>query len=155
MQEIKVESLYKDIIEYSWDNTIDDYDGLIRKCAKKYEFDENGLELIIDKVLKKILTNLKNNVPEDKYMNIIFNLGPYNDQDALDFTIGLILSYYRDNFIIEGKEYSVYDMMYTVYNQYKTKETLPFEKILHYMLADLLRIHHMLYIREQNLKNKN
>ena len=150
MQEMKVESLYKDIIEYSWKDNIDDYVKLLYTEGKKYVIDENELEIIVDKTLKKILTNLKNNIPEDMYENIIFNLGSYANQDALDFTIGLIQSYYRDNFIIEGKEYSVFDIMYSIYNQYKTKETLPLETTLHYMLADLLRIHYVLFIKKHD-----
>lgn len=150
MQDTKVEALYNDIIEYSWDDHIDDYVKLIHEKGKKYAFEENDLNTIVDKVLKKILSNLKSTIPVDMYENIIFNLGSYRDQDSLDFTIGLIQSYYRDDFIINGNEYSVFDIMFSIYNQYKTKDTLPLEKTLHYMLADLLRIHYSLFLKKHN-----
>lgn len=120
---------------------------LLFESGKKYAKNDEELNLIIDKALKKVLYNLKNNIPEKTYKNVMMNLGVYNNQDAYDFAIGLILSFYRDEFIINGKEYSVMDIMYSIVEQYKTKDTLPIPEIFHYTLACLFRIHYALYIK--------
>ncbi|MBE6147510.1 MAG: hypothetical protein E7168_04175 [Firmicutes bacterium] len=65
---------------------------------------------------------------------------------SYDFTIGVIKSYYDTEFIVDGKEYAVLDVMNTIVDQYKTKDTLPIPEIFLYMLACLFRIHYALYI---------
>lgn len=146
MQEKNIASLYQIIVKNSWSNDEKNYLDLLFKNGKKFAKNEEELGLLIDKTLKKILSNLKNNVPEETYENIIMNLGVYNNQEAYDFAIGLILSYYRDEFIIDGTEYSVIDIMYNIVEQYKTEQTLPIPNIFHYILACLFRIHYALYI---------
>lgn len=148
MQEKNIASLYQIIVKNSWSNDEKNYLDLLFKNGKKFAKSEEELGLLIDKTLKKILSNLKNNVPEEIYENMIMNLGIYNNQEAYDFAIGLILSYYRDEFIIDGTEYSVIDIMYNIVEQYKTEQTLPIPNIFHYILACLFRIHYALYIEK-------
>lgn len=149
MQEESTNSLYEVVIENSWNNSVDDYFKFIIENASKYtKTPEEAIELI-DKVLKKILTNLKNSVEIEKYDTILINLGNYVNQDGYDFAIGLIRSFYRDEFKINNTEYDVLDMMNTIVEQYKTKDTPPIPEIFHYILASLFRIHYALYIREQ------
>lgn len=148
MQEKNIASLYQIIVKNSWSNDEKNYLDLLFKNGNKFAKNEEELGLLIDKTLKKILSNLKNNVSEEIYENMIMNLGIYNNQEAYDFAIGLILSYYRDEFIIDGTEYSVIDIMYNIVEQYKTEQTLPIPNIFHYILACLFRIHYALYIEK-------
>lgn len=146
MSKNKVDKLYQKILEKSWNDYVDDYMKYVFQSAQEFEKDENKIFDLVDDVLKKILTNLKNNIERDKYNDILMNLGSYNNQEAYDFTIGVIKSYYDTEFIVDGKEYAVLDMMNTIVEQYKTKDTLPTPEIFHYMLACLFRIHYALYI---------
>ena len=146
MSKNKIDKLYQKILEKSWNDYVDDYMKYVFQSAQEIEEDESKLFDLVDKVLKKILSNLKNNIERDKYNDILMNLGSYNNQEAYDFTIGVIKSYYDTEFIVEGKEYAVLDMMNTIVEQYKTKDTLPAPEIFHYMLACLFRIHYALYI---------
>ena len=146
MSKNKVDKLYQKILEKSWNDYVDDYMKYVFQSAQEFEKDESKIFDLVDDVLKKILTNLKNNIERDKYNDILMNLGSYNNQEAYDFTIGVIKSYYDTEFIVDGKEYAVLDMMNTIVEQYKTKDTLPTPEIFHYMLACLFRIHYALYI---------
>lgn len=152
MQEENINSLYNVIVENSWKDDIKDYfEFIVKEADKLVESDDEAFELI-DKVLKKILSNLKNNVNIEKYDNMIMNMGNYENQDAYDFGIGLIKSYYLDKFIIDDNEMYTLDIIQIMVEQYKTKETLPFPDILHYVLAVLFRVHYVLYIIGNNKK---
>lgn len=152
MSKKKVDKLYQKIIEKSWDDNVDDYMKLVFQSAQELEKEDEKIFDLVDAVLKRILSNLKNNIEIDVYDDILFNLGSYNDQDAYDFTIGVIKTYYDNEFKVEDKEYAVLDMFNTVVEQYKTKDTLPIPKIFHYMLACLFRLHYGLYVKEKEQK---
>lgn len=143
-----VEALYNTIIENSWTDDIENYLDFLGIEGSKYVKSDEELWDLVDKTLKKILSNLKKNVKIDMYDNMILNMGRYSNQDGYDFAVGIIKSYYRDDFIIDGTEYSVMDMMNTIVEQYKTKDTLPVPEIFHYILASLFRLHYSLYIRK-------
>lgn len=152
MSKKKVDKLYQKIVEKSWNDNVDDYMKFTFKSAQELEKDENKIFDLVDKMLKKILSNLKNNIEIDVYDNILFNLGSYNNQDAYDFTVGVIKAYYENEFKINNEEYAVLDMFNTVVEQYKTKETLSTPEIFHYMLACLYRLHYGLFIIEKEQK---
>lgn len=149
MNNKNVEVLYNAIVENSWTDNIENYLDFLGTEGSKYVKSDEELWDLVDQVLKKILSNLKNNVKIDKYDNIILNMGRYSNQDGYDFAVGVIKSYYRDDFVINGTEYSVMDMLNTVVEQYKTEDTLPIPEIFHYILASIFRLHYALYIREQ------
>ncbi len=152
MQEENINSLYNVIVENSWKDDIKDYfEFIVKEATKLVESNDEVFELI-DKVLKKILSNLKNNVNIEKYDNMIMNMGSYKNDEAYDFGIGLIKSYYLDKFIIDGNEMDTLDIIQLIVEQYKTKDTLPFPEILHYVFAVLFRVHYALYIIENNKK---
>lgn len=144
--------LYRKLIEKSWNDNIEDYMSITFDLATELESDRKKAFNLVDKVLKKMLSNLKNNVDEDLYDNILFNLGKYSNQDAYDFTIGVIKTYYINEFKINNNEYKVFDIFNTIVEQYKTKDTPPIPEIFHYMLACLYRLHYALYIKRQEQK---
>ena len=148
MNKKHINELYQEIIEKSWNNNVDDYMKFVFQTAQKYEKNEDDIFNLVDLVLKKILSNLKNNIDIKRYDEIFLNLGIYSDQDAYNFTIGVIKTYYENEFKVDNKEYAVLDIMNTVVEQYKTKDTIKTPRIFHYMLACLFRIHYALYIKE-------
>lgn len=148
MNKKHINELYQEIIEKSWNNNVDDYMKFVFQTAQKYEKNEDDIFNLVDLVLKKILSNLKNNIDIKRYDEIFLNLGIYSDQDAYNFTIGVIKTYYENEFKVDNKEYAVLDIMNTVVEQYKTKDTIKAPRIFHYMLACLFRIHYALYVRE-------
>ena len=141
------DELYNTIISNSWTDNIDDYFNFLIDEAQKYTNSEVQVYKNIDKCLKRILKNLKNKITIEEYDNLIINLGIYNNQDTFDFAIGLIKTYYQNEFIINNKEYSTFDIMLTIVNEYKEKNTIPIPRIFHYILNALLRIHYVLCIK--------
>ncbi len=148
MQEESINSLYEVIVKNSWTDDVDDYLKFLFENAIKYETKEIPADKLVDVVLKKILSNLQENVNINVYDSFILNMGKYINQDGFDFAIGLIKSFYRDNFKFNGEEYSTMEIMYNIVEQYKTKDTLPIPEIFHYILASLFRTHYALYVKE-------
>ena len=142
------DALYNTIISNSWTDNIDDYFTFLIQQAREYTNNEVEVYKLIDLSLKKILNNLKRKIDISIYDNLIINLGIYNNQDGYDFAIGLIKSYYDNEFIIKGKEYSTLDIMVTIINEYQEKNTISIPRIFHYILNALFKIHYVLCIKE-------
>ena len=143
-----IEKLYETIIKYSWNSSIDDYFTFIIKNSKYLVTNKKEQAILIDKTIKKILANLKQNINLSVYDNLIINMGPYANQDGYDFAIGLIKTYYQNEFVINGCEYRAFDIIINIYNEYKTADTLPMLETFHYILATLFRIHYILYVKK-------
>ena len=146
--EENVEILYQIVINNSWSDEINNYYSFLIENATYYCENRNEVFELIDKVLKKIFTNLKYNIEIDRYDNIYVNMGRYKNNDAYDFMIGVIKTYYENEFKDGNIEYSTFDIMNTVVEQYKDQSTMSTPRIFHYMLATLFRIHYALYVME-------
>ena len=157
MNQKNIDYLYQKVIENSWNSLKIDYLHFLYEHAKsiiksekqtyhnKVE-EEKEIINLIDAVLKKMLMNLKNNISIKKYDQIIFKIENYNNQEAYDFTIGLIKTYYKNEFKMNNKTYRVLDIMNTIVEENKKDNTLPIPIIFNYIIANLFRIHYALYI---------
>lgn len=72
-----------------------------------------------------MLLELKSTIDYSLYDQIIINMGENNNQQGFDFAIGLIKTYYQNEFLINGYEYNVFDIMINIYNEDKTDTNLP------------------------------
>ena len=144
MKSNNIEKLYHKIIN-SHNKTVKNYLKFLINSSAEFTNNKEKQIQLIDKTIKKMLLELKSTVDYSLYDQVIINMGEYNNQDGFDFAIGLIKTYYQNEFLINGYEYSVFDIMINIYNEYKTDTTLPITKTIHYTLASLFRIHYLLY----------
>ncbi len=144
MKSNNIEKLYHKIIN-SHNKTVKNYLKFLIKSSTEFTNNKEKQVQLIDKTIKKMLLELKSTVDYNLYDQVIINMGEYNNQDGFDFAIGLIKTYYQNEFLINGYEYSVFDIMINIYNEYKTDTTLPIMETIHYTLASLFKIHYLLY----------
>lgn len=144
MKSNNIEKLYHKIIN-SHNKTIKNYLKFLINSSTEFTSNKEKQIQLIDKTIKKMLLELKSTVDYNLYDQVIINMGENNNQDGFDFAIGLIKTYYQNEFLINGYEYSVFDIMINIYNEYKTDTTLPIMETIHYTLASLFRIHYLLY----------
>lgn len=144
MKSNNIEKLYHKIIN-SHNKTVKNYLKFLIKSSMELSSNKEKQVQLIDKTIKKMLLELKSTVDYNLYNQVIINMGENNNQDGFDFAIGLIKTYYQNEFLINGYEYSVFDIMINIYNEYKTDTTLPITKTIHYTLASLFKIHYLLY----------
>ena len=144
MKSNNIEKLYHKIIN-SHNKTVKNYLKFLIKSSAEFTNNKEKQIQLIDKTIKKMFLELKSTVDYSLYDQVIINMGEYNNQDGFDFAIGLIKTYYQNEFLINGYEYSVFDIMINIYNEYKTDTTLPIMETIHYTLASLFRIHYLLY----------
>ncbi len=144
----KVNILYQVIINNSWTDSIEDYFTFIEQNSKQLVKNKKEFTILFDLTLKKILKNLKNNIDINIYDNLIINMGKYASQDGFDFAIGLIKTYYLNEFIIDNEQLNTIDILFLIYNEYKTEDSLTFGQTIPYVLASLFRIHYILLINK-------
>ncbi len=143
----KVNILYQVIINNSWTDSIEDYFTFIEQNSKHLVKNKKEFTTLFDLTLKKILKNLKDNIDINVYDNLIINMGKYANQDGFDFAIGLIKTYYLNEFIIDNNELNTIDVLFLIYNEYKNEDSLTFGQTIPYILASLFRIHYILLIK--------
>lgn len=144
MKSNNIEKLYHKIIN-SHNKTVKNYLKFLIKSSMELSSNKEKQVQLIDKTIKKMLLELKSTVDYNLYDQVIINMGENNNQDGFDFAIGLIKTYYQNEFLINGYEYSVFDIMINIYNEYKTDTTLPIMETIHYTLASFFKIHYLLY----------
>ena len=144
MKSNNIEKLYHKIIN-SHNKTVKNYLKFLIDSSMEFTSNKEKQAQLIDKTIKKMLLELKSTVDYNLYDQVIINMGENNNQDGFDFAIGLIKTYYQNEFLINGYEYSVFDIMINIYNEYKTDTTLPIMETIHYILASLFKVHYLLY----------
>lgn len=146
--ETNVELLYQNIISNSWTSKIDNFLEFIYAEAGQLESDSHKKAILVDKVLKRILNNLKSNVP----IKIITRIHSKEIEDiekncSYDLTINIIKKYYENSFILNNKQYTVLDIIFSTIENDRTPRNNTLFEITSDILRNLFALHYVLFIK--------
>lgn len=146
--ETNEELLYQKILKNSWISKVANFLEFIYEEAGILETDNHKKVLLIDTVLKRILNNLRDNVPLKKIKKIHSKeVQDIEKQCSYDLTIKIVASYYENNFIINGKVYTTLDIIFsTIQNDITSRNKTLFE-ITSDVLRNLFALHYVLCVK--------